>query len=74
MTTEGTNKKEDRAASDKPGTGGGCCSGFDMMKKFCTDKGAFSDCADMMKSRMGMTTRFCCGAGKNEAEHVRREE
>ncbi len=73
MTAEGTNQKEDKTKSEGSGPMGPGM--LDMMKKCCTSEGAFSDCAAMMKNRMGaMTTMPCCGSGIHQSEPDRREK
>jgi hypothetical protein len=69
MASGKTNKKENKTkseGSDPMGLGM-----FEMMKKCCPGEGAFSDCAAMIKSKMGaMTSMPCCGLdiGKNKPE------
>jgi hypothetical protein len=65
MSTEETNKKEDRT---KPESSGPMGPGmFEMMTKCRTGEKAFADCAAMMKSKMAaMTSMPCCGPGTEE--------
>lgn len=75
MTGEETSKKEDKAKSDKSGTGPTGCEELDMMKTCYTGEGAFSDCAAMMASRMGAMTKMpCCRSGIKTTEHDGREK
>jgi hypothetical protein len=73
MNCEETNKKEDKTKSEGSGPMG---SGmFEMMKKCCTGEKAFSDCATMMKSKIGaMTSMSCCGPVTGKTEADRREK
>jgi hypothetical protein len=73
MNCEETNNKEDKTKSEGSGPRG---SGmFEMMEKCCTGEGAFSDCAAIMKSKMGtMTSMPCCGTAKGKTEPDRREK
>ena len=71
MSTEETNKKEDKTKSESSGPMG---SGmFEMMTKCCPGEEAFAGCAAMMKSKMAaMTSMPCCGPSTGKAEPDRR--
>ena len=73
MVGEETDKKEDKTKSEGSGpTGPGM---FEMMKKCCPDEGSFSDCAAMMKSKMGaMKSMPCCGLGIGKTKPERRKK
>jgi hypothetical protein len=73
MTDEATNRKDDKAKSEGSGPMG---SGmFEIMKKCCAGEGAFSDCAAMMKNKMGAATSMpCCGADRGKTEPDRRKK
>ncbi len=61
MNGEETDKKEDKTKSESSDPMG--LGMFEMMKKCCTGEEAFSDCAAMMKSKMGAINMPCCGLG-----------
>ncbi len=73
MTGEERDSKEGKTKSEGP-----CPTEhmmFEMMKKCCTGEGASSDCAAMMKRKMGaMTSMPCCGAviGKTKPERSKK--
>jgi hypothetical protein len=73
MTGEEANSKEDKTKSEGSGPMG--FGMFEIMNKCCTGQGAFSDCAAIMKSKMGaMTSMPCCGPGIGKTEPDRREK
>ncbi len=73
MNGEETDSKEGKTKSEGP-----CLTGsgmFEMIKKWCTGEEAFSDCAAMMKSKMGaMTSMPCCGPGTGKTKPERRKK
>jgi len=73
MTGKETNKNEDKTQSEGSSPKG---SGmFEVMKKCCAGEGAFSDCAAMMKSKIGaMTSMPCCGPVMGKTEPERRKK
>ena len=73
MTTEETNKKEDKTKSEGSGPMG---SGIlDVMGKCCSGEGAFADCSTMMKSMMEtMRGHPCCSPGTGVTECERRKK
>ncbi len=73
MNGEETDKKEDKTKSEGSDLTG--LEMFEMMKKCCTGEEAFSDCAAMLKSRMGaMTSMPCCGPGIGKTKPERRKK
>ncbi len=63
MTGKETNKKENKAKSE--GSGQTEFEMFEMMKKCCAGEGTFSDCATIVKSKIGaMSGMPCCGPSK----------
>jgi hypothetical protein len=69
MTAEETNRKENKAKAEISENNPKGTGTPDMMKACCTGEGAFTDCAAMMKSRMGtMANMPCCGPGIKKTE------
>ncbi len=73
MTGDETDNKEGKTKSEGP-----CPTRpmmFEMMKNCCAGEGTFSDCAAMMKRKMGAVTSMpCCGEvmGKTKPERSKK--
>ncbi len=73
MTNKETDKKEEKTKPEGLGSMGP--EMFEMMKKCCPGEGFFSDCAAMMRSKMGaMTSMPCCGADTGKTKSERRKK
>ncbi len=73
MAGEETDKKQNKTKSEGSGPMG--FGMFEMMQKFCTSEGVFSDCASMMRSKMGAKTGTpCCGPAKGKTKLERRKK
>ncbi len=73
MTVEEKNNKEDKSKTANLGPMGPGM--FEMMNKCCPGEKAFSDCAAMMKSKMGaMASMPCCGPGIGKTKPERRKK
>ncbi len=70
MTDKETDKKEGGTKpEDSSSMGPGM---FEMMKKCCPGEEAFSDCAAMMKKKMGAVASMpCCGQGTGKTKPKR---
>ncbi len=73
MAVEEKNNKEDKSKTANWGPMGP--EMFEMMKKCCPGEKDFSDCAAMMKNKMGaMANMPCCGPGIGKTKPERRKK